>query len=541
MTDTATRQAAADRDLEHIKPYSWFVLTILCVIYVFNFLDRQLFATLGAYIAKDLHLTDADLGKLGGIYFAAFYTLIGIPVGWLADRTNRVRILALACAIWSAATAACGLSGNFGQLALSRMVVGVGEAGGAPPSYSIISDYFPKKQRGTALAIFSLGVPLGQAAAVAFGVKIAELYGWQKAFYALGAMGIVAAVGLITLVREPKRGAKEAIDIHMAEAPGIPLSEEKAKLLPTMREFFGRPSMLFSSLSCGSAAFVAYGILNFTVPLLQRDKHIPPNALAFWYAIQLAIVGSVGVWLSGYLVDKLSKRGNAWYALVPAIGFTVVIPFYLGFVWAPDWQTSIMFLTIQVLFSTFYLAPALAIVQNSMRPSQRTLAGALLLLVLNLVGLGLGPTFVGMMSTDFFLPKFAQAFGDSHGMTLQAVLAAVKAADPHSPFKAELAGLGAHALRNAMYSLAPFYAIAVGFHLVAAMMHKQEEVRGVPTGAALDRNVILVKLAIGVLGALAIWKFGPAIVWFKDLLYALFAVFIVLAALDISKGKWKAG
>jgi MFS family permease len=541
MTDTATRQATADRELEHIKPYSWFVLTILCVIYIFNFLDRQLFATLGTYIAKDMHLTDADLGKLGGIYFAAFYTLIGIPVGWLADRTNRVRILALACTIWSVATACCGLSTNFTQLAISRMTVGVGEAGGSPPSYSIISDYFPKKQRGTALAIFSLGVPLGQAAAIAFGVKIAEAYTWNVAFYALGALGVVAAVGLITMVREPKRGAKESINIHMAEAPAVALSEEKSKLFPTMREFFGRPSMLFTALSCGSAAFVAYAVLNFTVPLLQRDKHIPANSLALWYSLELAIIGSFGVWLSGYLVDRLSKRGNAWYAIVPAVGFTVVIPFYLGFVWAPDWQTSVMFLAIPTLLNTFYLAPALAVVQNSMRPSQRTMAGALLLLVLNLVGLGLGPTFLGDMSTHTFLPPLAQAFGDAHGMSQAGVIAAVKASDPHSPLKAALVALNGHALRNAFYSLTPFYLIAVGFHLMAALFHRQERLRGVPTEAALDRNATLVKFAIGVLGIAAIYKYGPAIVWFKDLIYLAFAVFIVLGVMDIVRGRWKAG
>jgi predicted MFS family arabinose efflux permease len=526
MTDTATRQAAADRELEHIKPYSWFVLTILCVIYIFNFLDRQLFATLGTFIAKDMHLSDADLGKLGGIYFAAFYTLIGIPVGWLADRTNRVRILFLACTIWSVATACCGLSTNFGQLAISRMTIGVGEAGGAPPSYSIISDYFPKKQRGTALAIFSLGVPLGQAAANAFGVSIASTIGWKYAFYGLGAMGVVAAVALIVLVREPKRGAKEAVDIHMEEAPAISLAEEKAKLLPTMREFFGRPAMLFTALSCGAAAFVAYGVLNFTVNLLRGDKHIPDGQLALWYSLELAIIGSFGVWLSGYLVDKLRSRGNAWYAIVPAVGFTVVIPFYLGFVWAPDWQTSVAFLTIPVLLNTFYLAPALAVVQNTMRPSQRTMAGALLLLVLNLVGLGLGPTFVGMMSTDVFLPKVTEAYTLAHGM---------------APVGKALAAVKAEGLRDAMYSLTPFYLIAVGFHLVAALLHRQERLHGAPSENALDRNAILVKFAIGIVGAALIWKFGPAIVWFKDLIYAVFAVFIILGVVDIARGRWKAG
>ena len=525
MTDATAaehRKAAAAKELQRISPYSWFVLGMLCLIYVFNFLDRQLFATLGVFIAKDMSLTDADLGKLGGIYFAAFYTIIGIPVGWLADRTNRVRILTLACTIWSAATAGCGFSTNFMQLAISRMTIGVGEAGGAPPSYSIISDYFPAEQRGQALAIFSFGVPLGQAAAVAFGVKVAHEFGWAMAFKALGVMGIIAGIALITLVREPKRGSKDVkIDYHMDEAPPISLAEEKAKFLPTMREFFGRPAMLFTALSCGSAAFVAYGILNFTVPLLTRQKHIGDDSLALWYSVELAFIGSLGVWLSGILVAKLRSKGKAWYAIVPGIAQLVVIPFYLAFVNAPTWQLGIAFLAIPVLLNTFYLAPALAVVQNSMKPSQRTMAGALLLLVLNLIGLGLGPTFVGMMSTDIFLPRLTADFAAlGHGAAAGADLAAIKA----------------HGLQLAMFSLAPFYLIAMVFHFIAAYFHRKETQGAKPTEAQMFSNAILVKFAIGIIGIAVIWYFGPAILWFKYLIYAAFSVFLVLGVVDLVRG-----
>jgi MFS family permease len=404
-------------------------------------------------------------------------------------------------------------------------------------------------------------VPLGQAAAVAFGVKVAEskplretvhhltgfdLSGWRIAFIALSVAGVIAAALLMLLVREPKRGAKEVkLDTHMGEAPGVSLADEKAKLLPTMRDFFGRPSLLFTALSCASAAFVAYGVLNWTVPLLQRQKHIPGDQLALWYALELAIIGSFGIWLSGALVDRLSKKGKAWYALVPAVAFLVVIPFYLGFLWAPTWQTALLILAVPVLLNTFYLAPALAVVQNSVRPSQRTVAGALLLLVLNLIGLGLGPTYVGNMSTDVFLPHLVSNFSQLHGGA--------------APLKADLDALKAQGLQSAMYALAPFYLVAVVFHLLAAASHRKERLHGIPSQRAFSRNVMLVKFAVGILGIAALYKFGPAlsvdasslkagasfftqfgitkIEWLKWIFYACFGVFVVLGVLDIFKRK----
>src|SRR5687767_13962338 len=185
---------------------AWSALAILGFVYVLNFLDRQLLSILAKPIQDDLGVTDGQLGMISGLYFALFYCLLAIPVGWLADRTNRVRVLSFACALWSAATVACGLSSTYAQLAAARMSVGVGEAGGVPPSYAIISDYFPSGTRGTALGLFNLGPPIGQALGVAFGASIAASYSWRSAFVVLGAVGIVAAVLVYLLVREPVRG-----------------------------------------------------------------------------------------------------------------------------------------------------------------------------------------------------------------------------------------------------------------------------------------------------------------------------------------------
>lgn len=198
---------------------AWIVLGVLCLVYVLNFLDRQLLSILAKPIQDSLHLKDTQLGLIGGLYFALFYCLISIPVGWLADRTNRVKVLALACAIWSAATMGCGLAGTYSQLVAARMTVGVGEAGGVPPSYAIISDYFPPGRRGLALGLFNLGPPIGQALGIAFGAAIAASFSWRDAFLAIGAVGVLAALAIILVVREPPRGG---LDKRASEAPPRP-------------------------------------------------------------------------------------------------------------------------------------------------------------------------------------------------------------------------------------------------------------------------------------------------------------------------------
>src|SRR3954463_5485228 len=185
-------------------------LAILCFVYVLNFLDRQLISILAKPIQDSLQISDGQLGLLTGFYFACFYCFIAIPIGWLADRTSRVKVLSIACALWSGATAACGMVGSYGQLVVARMMVGVGEAGGVPPSYAIISDLFPRERRTTAMAIFNLGPPFGSALGVAFGATLAAAFDWRTPFYVIGAIGVVAALGVWLIVREPARGQKDA-------------------------------------------------------------------------------------------------------------------------------------------------------------------------------------------------------------------------------------------------------------------------------------------------------------------------------------------
>jgi predicted MFS family arabinose efflux permease len=409
--------------------YALVVLALLCFVYVLNFLDRQLLSILAKPIQDELGLTDGQLGRLGGLYFALFYCILGVPVAWLADRGNRVRVLSFACAVWSAATIACGVAQNYSQLAVARMSVGIGEAGGVPPSYSIISDYFPAERRGTALGLFNLGPPIGQALGVAFGAKIAAAYDWRLAFVLLGAVGLVAAAGVWGMIREPKRGAT---DVHAPTTAGTNREDDAVTFWGALRMFATRPTLTLVSLACGATQFVTYATMGFTTLFLMREKSMTLDEIAIWYALVLGIGVSAGIYLSGRLIDRFAPRSPGVYGFLPGIALALAVPFFIGFVHAPTWPVALAFLAVPTFLNYFYLTPAVTLVQNSVPARQRTLAGAVLLLIMNLIGLGFGPTWVGAVS-DWLRPTHPE-----------------------------------NSLQLAFYSLVPFYLIAIGLHLALA-------------------------------------------------------------------------
>jgi MFS family permease len=376
----------------------WFMLAMLTFVYMVNFLDRQLLAILAPWIKEALHVTDQQLGLIGGFYFACFYCFIAIPVGWFADRTNRVGVLALACAIWSGATAACGLAANYGQLVAARMTVGFGEAGGVPPSYAIITDSFPPGRRGVAFGIYNFGPPAGAALGVAFGGWIAIHFGWQRAFLTIGGIGIVTAVLVLLLLRDPPRGGLDGA------AGSAPVTYEKAPFWATTRMFFTHPILLLAGLAGGATQFVTYGLGNFA-PLFLKEavltggKGMSADQITIWYALALLIGMGGGIVISGRVLDAVTKRSRAGYATAPAIALAIAMPFYLAFVWAPAWPLALSLLVVVMLFNYVYLSATVALVQDVVPANQRVLCGALLLLVMNFIGLGLGPTFVGWLST----------------------------------------------------------------------------------------------------------------------------------------------
>ncbi|HEV2531933.1 MFS transporter [Phenylobacterium sp.] len=393
MTATTTTGAKAS------PGYRYLVVWMLVIVYTLNFLDRQMISILAEPIRKDLSLTDTELGMLGGIFFAAFYTFFGIPVGWLADRGRRIWIMSGACALWSLFTMGCGTATSFVQLAIMRMGVGIGEAGGSPPSYSLISDYFPPKERGTGLAIYSLGVPLGSMLGAALGGWVAAHYGWRMAFFAVGAPGILMALVLLVVVREPARGGLDAY------VTGKDAHEPPPPLLSAVGSYFANRTLLLVAISSGLSAFVGYAGLAWNPPFLMRVKGMTLTEVAAYYSLVLGITGVIGTFAAGWLADKLVPLDRRWYAWIPAIAFTLTIPFWIAILWAPTWQLTLLFIAGPALLNSMYLAPALAVVQNAVPPAMRTISGATLLFVLNLVGLGGGPVFVGKIS-DMAKPHY---------------------------------------------------------------------------------------------------------------------------------------
>ncbi len=406
------------------------VLYTLAAVYVLNFLDRSLLGILAKPIEDTLHISDGQLGLIAGLYFAFFYCFIAIPIGWLADKTHRVNVLSVACAIWSVATAFCGLATTYPQLVASRMAVGVGEAGGVPPSYALITDYFPPGRRGAAFGIYNLGPPIGAALGIAFGASIAAAFNWRDAFIAIGAVGILASVAVRLIVREPPRGGLDRTPAAAAPA--------QSSFWETARTFFSRPPLVLVALGSGVTQLITYGVGNFTTLFLMREKGMTLDQVAVYYALVVGIGMSAGMVVSGRMLDRLTRRSRAAYATMPAVSLALAIPFYLAFVWTPSWHLALIFLVAPMFLNYFYLSSAIALVQEEVRPEQRVMAGALLLLIMNFIGLGLGPTYVGAAS-DFF----------------------------H-------AGHPQHSLQLALYTLTPFYVVAIVIFLWLARVLRRE-------------------------------------------------------------------
>lgn len=387
-----------------VQPYAapgaraWLVLVMLITVYVLNYLCRFLPSVLAKPIEETLHITDGEFGLITGFYFALFYTLISLPIGFLADKTSRSKVLACGCAIWSVATAACGFAVNFVQFAASYMAVGFGEAGGVPPSYALISDYFPPGKRGTALGLFNLGMPIGASLAIGFGAAIAAAFSWEAAFRGLGIIGLVAVVGILVIVKEPKRGGLD---------PASTQSMKKSGFWETLASFFMRRSLIVAALAGGITQIVTAGVGAFAILFMMREKGMTLGQVAVWYALMVLIVMSLGLFVAGRSVDKFTRRSKRAYGLVPAVSLSISLPFYVAFVGAPSWPLALVFLAGCMFFNFFYLPSVITFVQQEVRPDQRALSGALMLATMNLIGIGLGPTFIGAAS-DYFVAAHPQ-------------------------------------------------------------------------------------------------------------------------------------
>jgi MFS family permease len=370
-----------------------FTLFLLIIVYALNFLDRQILSILKEPIAAELHLNDAQLGWMGGLAFGLLYSILAIPVAWLADRYSRVWIMTASLAIWSGFTAVCGLAMTFPQMFLARMGVGIGEAGGAPPAYSLIADLYPPKQRARALSVYSLAIPIGSAAGILFGGLMAAAVNWRWAFLVIGGVGVLMAPVLRLMVKDPVRG-------RFDRAPAKPLSFGAVVKLAA-----GKPSFWLMAFGASFASLVGYGFLYWFPTFLARSLHMDIVSRSELFAGAFLISGIVGILGGGILGDKLGPNRKGAYPLIPAIAFMLSAPLYALCVMAKTPHEAFLLILIPQALGLMWFGPLVNAIQHLGPASARAQMAALFLLITNLIGLSAGPYFFGKVS-DLLKPEY---------------------------------------------------------------------------------------------------------------------------------------
>ena len=379
--------------------YRNFVLGMLVVVYVFNFLDRQIVTILAEPIKVDLGLNDTQIGLMTGLAFAIFYTVLGLPIARLADRANRVTIISIALTIWSGMTVLCGYAQNFTQMLLARIGVGVGEAGCSPPAHSLIADYYPPEKRASALSIYALGIPVGSILGYLAGGWIAEFYGWRMAFLIVGLPCVALAIAFKMLVREPLRG--------MSEPGGASTVAEQPPFAHTVRTLLGNRTMLHLAMGGALTSFVGYGLGQWLPAYFIRIHGMGLAETATFFGLVIGVASAIGTFIGGTLADRLAVRDRRWYAWLPAYGTLLAFPFYLVGMLVANPYLAIAIMVVPSVLNSLWLGPTFGTIQNLAPARMRALASAMLLFILNIIGLGFGPFLVGVLS-DLLAPEFGQ-------------------------------------------------------------------------------------------------------------------------------------
>jgi MFS family permease len=359
---------------------------MLLLVYVLNFIDRQIIGILARPIKAELALTDTQLGLLGGLAFALFYATLGIPIALLADRHGRARIIALSLALWSAFTALCGTAGGYWQLFLYRVGVGVGEAGGVAPSYALIAEHFRPEHRARAFAIFSFGVPLGSALGIMLGGWIASRFDWRSAFIMLGIVGLIVAPLFHLTMRR-----------HAPERPG-----HVAGGAPTLRRVLatlaGKPAFWLVGFGASAASVIGYGLAFWLPSYFGRSLGLSLVDTALFYGTIVLAGGAAGLWGGGWLSDRLGSARRPAYALVPAACFLIAIPFYLAAMTTDGLAVGFLLFLIPQALGLTWMGPLTAAIQGVVPPEMRATASAIFLFLINLIGFGGGAWALGLLS-----------------------------------------------------------------------------------------------------------------------------------------------
>lgn len=395
------------------KGYRTFVIILLTLVYGFNFIDRQIVGILAPFIQADLGLSNTQLGLLIGFVFAAFYTIMGIPIAFLADRVNRVGLLSVALAVWSGFTALTGFAQNFWQIGLARMGVGIGEAGGSPPSHAIISDMYPKEERAGALGLYSLGIPLGIMSAYFITAALLgadpSTVDWRRIFIILGVSGILLAVIVRILVKEPERGAMEKNKTGTIRK--IPFSEAVPALLKIK-------SWWFMAFGIAFASFAAYAFSGFQTKFIRL---LDPE---FDFRKVIIILGFIygtfyvaGTYFGAKLVDWKAKTDVRAYGYIPGIATLIALPIGIACFLAPNLYIHLALTAIFQLCIGVYLGPSFAIAQTLAPVHVRAMSTALFFFILNMIALGGGPTAAGIL-IDVFKGSYNELEATRYAMIL---------------------------------------------------------------------------------------------------------------------------
>lgn len=417
--------------------YRFYVLAILIVVYALNFVDRQILGILAGPIKAELKLSDGQFGMMSGLSFAFVYSILAIPVAWLADRRNRVWIMTGALTIWSGFTVLCGAAGSFTSLFVARTGVGVGEAGGVAPGYSLISDYFPKHQRARALAAFSFGIPIGSGAGILFGGLIAAAVDWRTAFFVVGGAGLLLAPIFLLTVREPKRGALDLPETTPIEEPVAPPAKVPG-FGEVLKVVLPKPSFWLLAFGAACSSVNGYGVALWLPSFFQRSLGLTLVETSWFYGGIAFFGGVLGIWLGGMIADRLGAKSKSVYPLVPAVAFLIALPCFLVAMNADSRLVAFVLFLIPTGLNLAWLGPIIAAVQHLTPSSMRATASALFLLINNLVGIALGTYYFGAVS-DLLAPRF-----------------------------------GAESLRYAIYSGLAFYVISAFLFFLASRKLKKD-------------------------------------------------------------------
>ena len=368
--------------------YRRYVIAILFVVSVVNYIDRQILAILLPPIKAELDLSDTQLGFLTGIAFAVLYALAGIPIARIADHWNRKNVISIAIAVWSAMTALSGFAQSFAQLALARVGVGFGEAGGSPPAYSLISDYFPPERRATALSIYTLGIPVGVLIGFLAGGWINEFFGWRTAFFVVGVPGLLLAFIVYSTLREPTRGL----------ADGLTAARSVPSFAAVVRHLYTSPSYrhLMAAVCLVS---LNYGCVLAWIPsFLVRSHGMTTGEIGTWLALVVGFAGGAGTLVGGRWSDHLSRSDRRWYLWLPGAAVLSSVPFAALVLWYPVREAALLILSVPVILYSLHLGPFGASLQGLASVRMRASVTAVSLCIVNLIGLGFGPQVVGILS-----------------------------------------------------------------------------------------------------------------------------------------------